>query len=82
MAVDYEPSGSVAQMDIFCATPLSSVARSREDWAGNHMSKWGDFCRSEPRFHDFEGVHYTMIGPDHVFSFSKRLKQALKARWL
>lgn len=66
MAKDYEPSGAIAVMDVFFAEPLKIVALSKDDWVKNHLSKWADFCRSEPRFHEVMGEHYTMIGEDHV----------------
>ncbi|KAK2749378.1 putative NRPS-like protein biosynthetic cluster [Myotisia sp. PD_48] len=82
MAVEYEPSGSVAVLDIFHAIPLKVAAKSGEDWMTNHLSKWKGFCRTEPRFHQVGGSHYTMIGSDHVTSFSQTFKQALEARGL
>lgn len=82
MAVDYEPSGSVVGIDVFYATPLSVAANSKEDWLEHHLSRWADFCRTKPRFHEVGGAHYTMIGPENVWNFSKRLGMALKARGL
>ncbi|KAF2868515.1 hypothetical protein BDV95DRAFT_678929 [Massariosphaeria phaeospora] len=82
MAVDYEPSGAVATMDVFHAMPLKVAARNRDDWVQNHLSRWGDFCREEPRLHQVDGAHYTMIGADHVVGFSRTLEAALEARGL
>lgn len=82
MARDYEPSGSVAAVDVFYCQPLSIVAATKEEWLQDHLSKWADFCRTRPRFHAVEGSHYTIIGQTHVFGFQKVLKQALKARRL
>ena len=82
MAQNYEPGGSVQQMDIFYAIPLALVASSKGEWLGKHLSKWEEFVRSEPRFHEVDGAHYTMIGPEHVFSFQKKLKGVLAARGL
>ena len=82
MAKDYDPSGSVQQMDIFYAIPLALVASSKNEWLEKHLSKWDGFVRSEPRFHEVDGAHYTMIGPDHVFSFQKKLRAVLAARGL
>jgi acyl-CoA synthetase (AMP-forming)/AMP-acid ligase II/thioesterase domain-containing protein len=79
-AIDYEPTGSVQSMDVFCAIPLAAVARDMEDWMTNHLGKWRDFCRSSPRFHCVDGAHYTMISPAHVYSFQKILKAALQDR--
>ncbi|KAM0151517.1 hypothetical protein ACHAQE_005817 [Botrytis cinerea] len=80
MASNYDPSGTVAMIDIFVADPLQAVAANREDWRKNSLSKWADFSRSKPRFHDVMGEHYTMIGTDHVFSFQQTFRKALEAR--
>lgn len=80
MAIDYEPSHSVAAMDVFYCTPLAIVSSSRQEWLAEHLSKWKDFCRSPPRFHEVSGEHYTMLGPDHVFGFQKILNKALQKR--
>ncbi|KAL5366155.1 acetyl-CoA synthetase-like protein [Aspergillus floccosus] len=80
MAVDYDPSGSVARMDVFYCVPLAMVATSKQHWLEEHLFKWMDFTRSEPRFHDVGGVHYTMLSPEHVFGFQKTLRGALEAR--
>ena len=82
MARSYEPSGSVPMIDIFVAEPLKMVAACKEEWRRNRLSKWSDFCESEPRFHDVDGEHYTMIGEKHVLSFQKTLRKALEDRGL
>jgi acyl-CoA synthetase (AMP-forming)/AMP-acid ligase II/thioesterase domain-containing protein/acyl carrier protein len=80
VATTYEPSGSVNLIDIFHCIPLKMAAKSREDWLNNHLSKWSDFSRTEPRFHSVDGSHYTMIGADHVVVFAKTLRVALRER--
>ena len=82
MAVDYDPSGSVKSMDVFYAHPLRTAAPSKEEWLEQHLSKWAEFCRTEPQFHDVEGAHYTMLSAEHVESFAGKLKQVLQARGL
>jgi thioesterase domain-containing protein len=82
MAVEYEPSGVVSGIDVFHAIPLQRGAASREEWIKVHLSKWSAFARSEPRFHEVGGAHYTMIGPEHVTEFAATLKKALHARGL
>lgn len=82
MAVDYEPSGMVHAIDVFHANPLRVAASSPEEWMSEHLSKWGEFCRTEPKFHHVGGAHYTMLGPDHVSAFSATLRAALGARGL
>lgn len=52
MAREYEPSGSVAVMDVFFCEPLKIVATTKDDWVKNSLSKWRDFCRSDVRFHE------------------------------
>lgn len=80
MATDYEPSGSLPSIDVFHAEPLKVAARSREAWLTEQLSRWSDFSRSEPRFHEVGGTHYTMIGPEWVSSFSEKLLDALSSR--
>lgn len=80
MARDYEPSGCVASIDVFCAEPLAAVAADKETWRREQLSQWKDFCASPPRIHDVDGSHYTMIDEDHVVSFQKRLRKAMDAR--
>ena len=82
MARDYEPSGQVSSIDIFCAVPLAVVAENKETWRTQHLSRWADFCAAQPRIHDVDGSHYTMIDEDHVFGFQKKLRRALKVRGL
>ncbi|KAK7709061.1 putative secondary metabolism biosynthetic enzyme [Diaporthe eres] len=80
MAVEYEPGGQVACIDVFHAIPLKQAAASREEWVVEHLSKWRDFSRTEPRMHPVGGAHYTMIGPEHVVEFAAKLKEALRSR--
>jgi acyl-CoA synthetase (AMP-forming)/AMP-acid ligase II/thioesterase domain-containing protein/aryl carrier-like protein len=82
MAVDYEPSGSVAGFDCFYCIPLAVVATSKQQWLDDHLSKWKDFSRSKVRFHSVGGAHYTMLSPEHVFEFQKTLRRALEKRGL
>ena len=80
IAHDYDPSGSVSCMDVFYAIPLQAVAKNKEDWVKNKLSLWRDFVKGEVRFHEAEGAHYTMMGPQYVRSFQKTLKAALSER--
>ncbi|MCJ1264008.1 hypothetical protein MMC22_003879 [Lobaria immixta] len=82
MARDYDPSGSLATMDIFYAIPLAQVATNKQDWVTDHLSKWSNFIREAPRFHEVDGAHYTMMGPGHVLSFQKTLQNAMADRGL
>ena len=78
----YDPAGSVASIDVFFAIPLIQVAKNKEDWVANHLSKWKDFSRSEPRFHDVPGAHYTMMSSKHILAFQKKLMSVLSERGL
>ncbi|GES59774.1 acetyl-CoA synthetase-like protein [Aspergillus terreus] len=80
MAFDYDPAGCVAGMDVFFSIPLAIAAASKTEWRNVHLSQWEDFTRTVPKFHDVAGEHYSMIGPDHVFSFQKTLRKALEER--
>jgi acyl-CoA synthetase (AMP-forming)/AMP-acid ligase II/thioesterase domain-containing protein len=82
VALEYDPSGSVQTLDVFHAEPLKILRVSRQQWVDERLSQWRDFCQTEPRFHEVGGTHYSMLGPDHVVAFSKKLKAALKARGL
>ncbi|EGC43064.1 conserved hypothetical protein [Histoplasma capsulatum var. duboisii H88] len=64
-ALEYEPSGSVASIDVFHAIPLKLVAANPTDWIENKLSKWADFSRELPRMHQVDGAHYTMMSPEH-----------------
>jgi len=79
-AVDYEPSGKVANINVFCAIPLASVAKDMDDWKTNHLGKWANFSVTKPRLHEVDGAHYTMISPTHIYMFQKTLKAALAER--
>ncbi|KAJ5378930.1 acetyl-CoA synthetase-like protein [Penicillium cosmopolitanum] len=80
IAVSYEPSSSVASMDVFFCDPITAVASSKKLWLEGFLLKWKDFTRAEPRFHEVLGSHYTMLSPENVFSFQKTLRMALEAR--
>ncbi|CAI7637136.1 unnamed protein product [Penicillium glandicola] len=80
MAVDYDPTSSIASIDIFYCNPLAVAASSKAQWLSEHLSQWKNFSRSPPCFHDVGGAHYTMLGPEHVFGFQKTLRSALDVR--
>ena len=80
MAVDYEPTGIVDVLDIFHDEPLRVAASSRDEWVSQQLSRWQDFCRTEPRLHAVGGNHYTMLGPDYIALFVPKLRKALAVR--
>ena len=69
-------------MNIFYAIPLALVASNKGEWLEKHLSKWEGFLRSEPRFHEVDGAHYTMIGLEPIFSSQNKLKRVLTAKGL
>lgn len=79
---EYDPSGSVACMDVFYCQPLKVVARTREEYRETKLNHWSDFVRDKVEFHEVDGEHYTMIGPEHVPKFQQSLKRAMAARGL
>lgn len=79
---DYEPSGDVANLDIFYCQPLKAVASNRVEYRKNHLNHWVGFIRDDLKFWEVDGEHYTMIGPEHVPKFQQTLKKALAARGL
>ena len=82
IAHHYDPSGSVACMDVFYAIPLQAVSKDKQHWLDNHLSKWHDFVRGDVRFTEVDGEHYTMMGPEYVVPFQKKLRHALAERGL
>ena len=82
MAKEYEPMGNVAFMDVFYAIPLAAVAQSKKEWVEGPLSKWQDFVKEPPKYHEVDGAHYTMISPENVQRFAKKLKSVLQARGL
>jgi thioesterase domain-containing protein/aryl carrier-like protein len=82
MAREYEPTGTVDSIDVFYAAPPPAVSEDKEGWISDHLYKWGECARSEPRFHAADGTLHTMVGPDHVFSFQQKLKAVLHERGL
>ncbi|KAK3172674.1 putative NRPS-like protein biosynthetic cluster [Lepraria neglecta] len=78
----FQPSGKVGCMDVFVAGPWKGgfEIESRGEWRGKWLEPWSEFARSEVRFHDVEGEHYTMMDKEHVHGFQKKLKAALAGR--
>ena len=84
MAREYEPSGSVHSIDVFCAQPLAVAAPSYNAWVKFNLRAWDDFTREErgARLHAVGGSHYTMLGQDHIVDFQEKLQQVLTTRGL
>ena len=81
-ACSYDPSESVANIDVFYCTPLATVSKDRNHWLEEYLKKWADFSREEPRYHEVDGAHYTMLNSENVYSFQKKLKAVLSDRGL
>ena len=79
---EYEPKGIVASIDVFYAIPLAALAQWKKDWVEGPLNKWQDFVKEAPKYHEVDGAHYTMMSPENVQSFAKKLKSVLQARSL
>ncbi len=71
---DYEPSGSVARVQVFYCTPLRGT---RQEWLDGQLSRWADFTRTQPTFIEVDGEHYTLMSPQHVQTFQATLRREL-----
>lgn len=70
--------GSVANIDVFMADPLTYAAKDRADWRENELGPWKDFSRTEAIFHDCDGIHAKMLNKEHISDFAKKLKHAMR----
>ncbi|KIM60237.1 hypothetical protein SCLCIDRAFT_1217003 [Scleroderma citrinum Foug A] len=73
----YQPSGSVATMDVFYAIPPHG---SKGDWLNQRLKGWVAFSRTEPLYTDIPGQHYTLLDMQHASQFQKILRERLEAR--
>ena len=78
----YEPKGIVQNLDAFWVTPLMAVAPNRQIWMENHLVQWKEFSNQEPRFHECEGTHSRMLNSEHLHSFQKTFRTAMRERGL
>ena len=76
----YEPEGAVSAMDVFWVTPLLWVAKDRKEWMDLHLSKWVDFSKEAPKFHECAGVHSKMLNADYVDGVAKKMRAVMQAR--
>ncbi|MFC4908621.1 alpha/beta fold hydrolase [Actinomadura gamaensis] len=72
---DYEPSGTVENVRVFYCTPLKGT---KADWLNDQLRAWDDFTRSENRFIEVDGEHYTLMSPEHVRTFQATLRAELR----
>lgn len=78
-AVDYDPSGKVAAMDVFYCRPLTILGITKQQWLDQHLRAWEEFV-GDVQYHEVDGAHYTMLLPEHVGSFQRHLNKVLKKR--
>ena len=74
---DYEPAGSVRNLDVF----LTEVEDEIWGWPWEDVSKWGEFAESIG-FHKVKGSHLSLMAPPHVHGFQRQLKKVLEERGL
>lgn len=80
---DYDPTGVVANMDIFYARHLVGrvKAKTMQEWFDDYISKWTAFSK-DVKFHIVDGTHRTMISPPNAVGFQRLLKAAMEERGL
>ncbi|QKW54761.1 non-ribosomal peptide synthetase [Streptomyces buecherae] len=71
---EYRPSGTVRSMTVFYAEPLRGT---KEDWLARELRRWDEHTRSQNRYVEVPGEHYTMLGPRHVATFQAILRREL-----
>ncbi|QNJ40162.1 non-ribosomal peptide synthetase [Streptomyces buecherae] len=71
---EYQPSGTVRSMTVFYAVPLRGT---KEDWLARELRRWDEHTRSQNRYIEVPGEHYTMLGPRHVATFQAILRREL-----
>lgn len=76
---EYNPSGSVAALDVFYAIPLKGT---KADWLNKQLKPWDGFSRGQASYTDVPGQHYTLMDFDHVPQFQKIFRSRLEARGL
>ncbi|OJD10929.1 hypothetical protein AJ78_08186 [Emergomyces pasteurianus Ep9510] len=57
-------------------TPEASRVQSDRYWIENKLSKWTDFSRELPRMDHVDGAHYTMMSPEHIFTFQNTIRKS------
>lgn len=79
---DYDPSGTVAGMDVFWVHPLLWVAPNRGEWYDKHLRHWDGFCREAPQFHELRGAHSTMLNASQLDGTAKKIRSIIRSRGL
>ncbi|RYP66278.1 hypothetical protein DL770_008837 [Monosporascus sp. CRB-9-2] len=76
----YDPVGTVQNLDVFVADPPTYAAKDRADWRENKLGRWTEFSRTEAVFHNCPGIHAKMLNTPHMADFAKIFKAAMKRR--
>ncbi|OJA20306.1 hypothetical protein AZE42_08331 [Rhizopogon vesiculosus] len=76
---DYDPSGSVAALDIFVPEALRE---RKEDWETTGLKPWDAFSREQATYTVVPGHHHNLMDFDHVPQFQKIFRTRLEARGL
>lgn len=69
----YDPEGNVDEVTVFHAIPFRGT---KAEWL-DMLQGWDQFVRTGVRFVEVAGYHYTLMSPENVRSFSKKLKAEL-----
>ena len=81
VACTYRPRGEVSGMDVFYSeVPVAYYAKNGAEMKEKHLKQWQGFVSSEIAFHPVRGTHDDMLKAEHVASFYRTLKAALKHR--
>ncbi|CAG9990254.1 unnamed protein product [Clonostachys byssicola] len=79
---DYDPEGTVANLDVFWVHPLLWVAPNRAEWMDKHLKHWVNFCRSEPQFHELKGSHSMMLNACQLHGTAVNIRSVIRSRGL
>ncbi|KAI5367216.1 Putative AMP-dependent synthetase/ligase, thioesterase, phosphopantetheine binding ACP [Septoria linicola] len=81
IAAQYEPTGSIATTDIFCADPMPHFGATPEVWKRDVLGEWRSFVKdANVRFHHVGGNHISLIKEPLIKDFQKSVNDALAAR--
>lgn len=81
IAAEYEPSGSIATTDIFCADPMPHFGATPEKWRSDVLGLWKGYVKDENvKFHNVEGTHISLIKEPLIQTFQVTVNEALAAR--
>lgn len=77
----YEPQGSIATMDIFCADPMPHFGATPEQWRQDVLGQWKKYTKDENvRFHEVQGSHISLIKEPLLQDFQRIVNETLAGR--